>query len=61
MKVFAAGVMDTGGKVSTIPVVMVANLLPVSSIPVVHLDLQISARIFKKNRNHERNQKQKIS
>jgi hypothetical protein len=29
----------------------VANLLPVSLIPVVHLDLQISPRIFEKIRN----------
>ncbi len=54
--------------------VLVANLPPVSLIPVVHLDLQISPRIFEKIRNdpnaiirargkmiHEKNQKQKIS
>jgi hypothetical protein len=29
----------------------VANLPPVSLIPVVHLDLRISPRIFEKNRN----------
>jgi hypothetical protein len=34
---FAAGVVDTGG-----------NLPPVSLTPVVHLDLRIPARIFKK-------------
>jgi hypothetical protein len=28
-----------------------ANLPPVSLTPVVHLDLRISPRIFKKNRN----------
>jgi hypothetical protein len=40
---FAAGVVDTGSKLpplSTTP--------PVSLIPVVHLDLQISSRIFEK-------------
>jgi hypothetical protein len=52
----------------------VANLPPVSLIPVVNLELRISPRIFEKNRNgpngysgawgkliHEKNQKQKIS
>ena len=38
---FAAGVVDTGGK----------NLPPVSLIPVVNLELQISPRIFEKIRN----------
>ncbi len=38
---FAAGVVDTGG----------ANLPPVSLIPVVHLYLRISPRIFEKIRN----------
>jgi hypothetical protein len=37
---FATGVVDTGG-----------NLPPVSLTPVVHLDLQISPRIFEKFRN----------
>ncbi len=60
---FATGVVETGG-----------NLPPVSLIPVVHLDLRISPRIFQKfetvlMRNSgaggklidEKNQKQKIS
>ncbi len=37
---FATGTGDTSGPV--------ANLSPVSSIPVVHLDLRISRRIFEK-------------
>jgi hypothetical protein len=37
---FAAGVIDTGGKFA-----------PVSLIPVVHLYLRISPRIFEKIRN----------
>jgi hypothetical protein len=37
---FAAGVADTGGKFG-----------PVSLIPVVHLDLRLSPRIFEKIRN----------
>jgi hypothetical protein len=37
---FAAGVVDTGG-----------NLPPVSLTPVVHLDLQISPRIFEQIQN----------
>jgi hypothetical protein len=62
---FAAGVVDTGGNFAAC-VVDVANLLPVSLIPVVHLDLRISPQIFEKNRNglkliHEKNQRQKIS
>jgi hypothetical protein len=52
---FAAGIVDTGGKFAT----AVNNtrgtggkiLLPVSSTPVVHLDLRISLRIFEKIRN----------
>ncbi len=40
MAKFAAVVIDTGG-----------NLPPVSLIPVVHLDLRISSRIFEKIRN----------
>jgi hypothetical protein len=60
---FAAGVVDTGGK-----------LLPVSLIPVANLDLRIFPRIFEKFKTvimgysgaggkliHEKNQKQKIS
>jgi hypothetical protein len=61
--------------VSTTLAVLVANLPPVSLIPVVQLDLQISPRIFKKKIEkillllseawgkmiHEKNQKQKIS
>jgi hypothetical protein len=60
--------------VSTTPAVPVANLPPVSSIPVVHLNLQISPRMFEKfemtlmlflgawgNMIHEKNLKQKIS
>jgi hypothetical protein len=59
---FATGVNDTGG-----------NLPPVSVTPVVHLDLRISPRIFKKFEMiqmllsgawgkviHEKNLKQKI-
>ncbi len=37
---FAAGVIDTGGKFA-----------PVSLLPVVHLDLRISPRIFEKIQN----------
>ncbi len=37
---FAAGINNTSG--------IVANLPPVSLIPVVHLDLQISPQIFEK-------------
>ncbi len=68
---------NTGGNLKRVlatPAVPVANLSPVSSIPVVHLDLRISPRIFEKIRNdpkfifrglgemiHEKNMKQKIS
>jgi hypothetical protein len=48
---FAAGINNTsknGGKWSLTPV---ANLPPVSLIPVVHLDSRISPRIFEKIRN----------
>jgi hypothetical protein len=53
----AAGIVDTGGKFSTgindknLPPVLliVANLPPLPLIPVVHLDLRISQRIFTKN------------
>ena len=37
--------------VSTTLAVLVANWPPVSLIPVVHLDLQISPRIFEKIQN----------
>ncbi len=63
MAKLTAGVVDT-----------IANLPPLSLIPVVHLDLQISLEIFEKFRMtlmlfsggwgkmiHERNLKQKIS
>jgi hypothetical protein len=54
---FAAGIVDTGGKFAAGVVDTsgnlppVANLPPVSLTPVVHLDLRISPRIFKKMRN----------
>jgi hypothetical protein len=48
---FAAGVADTGGKFAAGVVDTGGNLPPVSLTPVVHLDLRISPRIFKKNRN----------
>jgi hypothetical protein len=38
--------------VSTTIAVLMANLPPVSLIPVVHLDLQISPRIFEKILNN---------
>jgi hypothetical protein len=44
---FAACVVDTGGYFLT----PVANLPPVSLIPVVNLELRISPRIFEKIRN----------
>ena len=47
---FAAGVVDTGGNFAA-GVVDVANLPPVLLIPVVHLYLRISPRIFEKIRN----------
>ncbi len=40
---FAAGIVDTGG-----------NLPPVSLIPVMHLELRISPRIFEKIRDYGR-------
>jgi hypothetical protein len=49
---FAASIVGTGAnlqQVLTTPAELLANLPPVSLIPVVHLDLQISSRIFKKN------------
>ncbi len=54
---FAAGVVDTGGKLTlsaNLPAVLltpVANLPLVSLILVVNLHLQISPKIFRKNRN----------
>jgi hypothetical protein len=43
---FAAGVIDTGGNLSPV------SLTPVANLPqVVHLDLRVSPRIFKKIRN----------
>ncbi len=51
---FAAGVIDTSGKFDTgikNTSGIVANLPKVSLIPIVHLDLQISLRIFEKIRN----------
>jgi hypothetical protein len=45
---FAAGVVDIGGNFAPGVVTPLANLLPVSLILVVHLDLQISPRIFEK-------------
>jgi hypothetical protein len=72
---FATGINNTsktGGKIAA-GVVPVANLPQVLLIPVVHLDLRISPRIFEKICNgptgilwgwgkliHEQNQKQKI-
>ena len=44
---FATGVVDTGGNFAA----GVVDLPPVSLIPVVHLDSQISPRIFEKIRN----------
>jgi len=45
---FATGVVDTGGKFAA---GVVENLPPVSLIPVVHLGLRISPRIFEKIQN----------
>ena len=56
---FAAGVVDTGGNLPPVSLILaaillpvsltpVANLPPVSLIPVVNLELQISPRIFEK-------------
>ncbi len=82
---FAAGVVDTGGKFAAGVVVTGGNFFAgvvdtgdklqlVSLIPVVHLDLRISPRIFKKMCNgrngirrgggkliHEKSQNQKNS
>jgi hypothetical protein len=46
---FTPGVVDTGGNLQPVkmtPAVLVANLPLVSLIPLVHLDLRISPRIF---------------
>jgi hypothetical protein len=48
---FAAGVVHTGGNLPPVSLTPAANSPPVSLTPVVHLDLQISPRIFKKIRN----------
>jgi hypothetical protein len=48
---FAAVVVDTGGNLQPASLTPVANLPLVLLIPVVHLDLRISPRIFEKNRN----------
>ena len=48
---FAAGVVDTGGNLPPVSLTPVESLSPVSLTPVVHLDLQISPRIFEKIRN----------
>jgi hypothetical protein len=49
---FAAGIVDTGGKFATginnTSETGGQNLLPVSLIPVVNLELRISPRIFEK-------------
>ncbi len=44
----AAGVVDTNGKFAAGVVDTGGNLPPVLLTPVVHLDLRISLRIFKK-------------
>ncbi len=48
---FAAGVVDTGGNLPQVSLTTVANCPPVSTTPVLHLDLQISPRIFDKIQN----------
>jgi hypothetical protein len=48
---FAAGVVDTVGKFATGVVDTGGKLPPVLLIPVVHLDLRLSPRIFDKIRN----------
>jgi hypothetical protein len=42
---FAAGVVDTSGKLPLLSTTL-ANLPPVSLMPVVHFDLRISPQIF---------------
>ncbi len=51
MAKFAAGVVETGGRFAADVVDTGGNLPLVSLIPVVHLDLRISPRIFEKIRN----------
>jgi hypothetical protein len=71
---FAAGVVDTSGKFAAGVVDTGGNFPPVSTTPVVHLDLRVSPRIFEKFEMilmllsgawekviHEKNPKQKIS
>ncbi len=48
---FATSVVGTGGSLPPVLLTPVANLPPVSLILVVHLDLQITPRIFDKIRN----------
>ncbi len=45
---FATGVVDTGGYFAVGVIDTGGKLPPVSLIPVVHLDSQISPRIFEK-------------
>ncbi len=49
LPLFATGVIDTGGKFAAGVVDTGGNFPPVLLIPVVHLHLQISLRIFEKN------------
>jgi hypothetical protein len=51
LPLFATGVIDTGGKFAAGVVDTSGNFPPVLLIPVVHLHLQISLRIFEKNCN----------
>jgi hypothetical protein len=51
LPLFATGVIDTGGKFAAGVVDTGGNFPPVLLIPVVHLHLQISLRIFEKIRN----------
>jgi hypothetical protein len=46
-----ASVVNTGGNLPLALLTPVTNLPPALLIPVVHLDLQISPRIFEKIRN----------
>jgi hypothetical protein len=48
LPLFATGVIDTGGKFAVAVVDTGGNFPPVLLIPVVHLHLQISLRIFEK-------------
>jgi hypothetical protein len=45
---FAAGVFDTGGNFATVSLTLVANLPPVSVIPVVHFDVRFLREFSKK-------------